>query len=104
MNGYKIQSEAYKKHLSNHPEEPQEVREEIQQKISALDFVAEHTEAELMRIFDTGAFNKAVKGYLSKAADNLDLGKQTRADLLEELGYLFDTIPADEAAEYYKNS
>lgn len=103
MNGYQIHSQTYKDYLEKHPEEPEEVKAGMQRKIKALDFLADCTEEERLELFNSTAFNDVVKGYVKRACDNLELEEDTRRELLNELRYLFDTMTADQAEDYYNN-
>lgn len=102
MNGYQMTADSYRQLLES--DKSQDIdREAIQHKIKALDFLATATEEERLELFNSSAFNDVVKGYMKMAVDNMELDKETRQGLLNELRYLFDTVTADQAEAYYNN-
>ena len=104
MNGYAMTSQAYKRYLEEHPDEPDNIKESIYHKIKALDLLAECTEEERLELFNSSAFNDVVKGYVKMAANNIGLDDGTKGWLLSELRFLFSTVTADEAEAYYQKS
>ena len=103
MNGYKMQSIAYKKYLEDNPDTPAGIKAGMENKIKLYDFLGECTKSERLELFNSSAFNDVVKGYLLMAADNLNIDEATKSDLLKELNSLFDNISAEQAENYYKN-
>lgn len=106
MNGYQITADSYRHFLEN-DKDPDTDREAIQHTIKALDFLATATEEERLELFNSSAFNDVVKGYLKMAVDNIELEDEERGEirqkLLNEFRYLFDTVTAKQAEEYYNN-
>lgn len=100
MNGYQMTADSYRKLLES---EKDIDRASTESKIKALDFLATATEKERLELFNSSAFNDVVKGYLKMACDNLKLEDEVRQGLLNELRYLFDTVTADQAEDYYNN-
>lgn len=103
MNGYQMHSQAYKDYLEKHPDIEAEVRADIESKIKALDFLADSTRAERLELFNSSAFNDVTRGYLKMAIDNTELEDETGKRLLRELSYLFDTVTAGQAEDYYNS-
>ena len=100
MNGYQMTADSYRTLL----EREQNIdRASIERKIKALDFLATCTKEERLELFNSSAFNDVVKGYLKMACNNMELEDETRQGLLNELRYLFDTVTADQAEDYYSN-
>lgn len=100
MNGYQMTADSYRTLL----EREQNIdRASIESKIKALDFLATATEEERLELFNSSAFNDVVKGYLKMAVDNMELEDEVRQGLLNELRYLFDTVGAKQAEDYYNN-
>lgn len=97
MNGYKAIADSYRILLENGEATD---RATLERKIKALDFLATCDRADIQELFNTSAFNDITKGYIKKAVDNLKLSTGTRADLLEEVTHLYDTMGADEAEDY----
>lgn len=98
MNGYQMTADSYRTLL----EREQNIdRASIESKIKALDFLATATEEERLELFNSSAFNDVVKGYLKMAVDNMELEDEVRQGLLNELRYLFDTVTAKQAEDYY---
>lgn len=106
MNGYQMTADSYRQLLES-DKYPDIDREAIQHKIKALDFLATATEEERLELFNSSAFNDVVKGYLKMAVDNIELEEEEREEvrqkLLNEFRYLFDTVTAKQAEEYYNN-
>lgn len=100
MNGYELHSNSYKQYLSDHPEITQERKEAIEGKIKALDFLATATDREALELFNSGAFNDVVTGYIKMAADNIELKEETLQELLDEIKNLFDVVEAEQARQY----
>lgn len=100
MNGYKMTADSYRKLL----ESDRDInRVSLESKIKVYDFLGTATEKERLELFNSSAFNDVVKGYLKMTCDNLKLKEEVRQGLLDELGYLFDTVTADQAESYYNN-
>ena len=95
MNGYSLLADTYRKQLETGKID----RETAENKIKALDFLGDCTKPQQLELFNSGAFNDTVKGYLSIACDNLKIDKK---GLLGEIGDLFDTVTAEQAESYYK--
>lgn len=102
MNGYQMTADSYRQLLES-DKYPDLDREAIKHKIKALDFLATATEEERLELFNSSAFNDVVKGYIKMAVDNMELEDEVRQGLLNELRYLFDTVTADQAEDYYNN-
>ena len=100
MNGYQMIADSYRT-LSEREKDID--RASIESKIKALDFLATATEEERLELFNSSAFNDVVKGYMEMAVDNMELEDEVRQGLLNELRYLFDTVTADQAKDYYNN-
>lgn len=98
MNGYKMTADSYRKFLET---DPNIDRESTQKKIRVYDFLSSCDDGEIMELFDSTAFNDVVKGYLQMALDNLEVEAETRQAILNERRYLFDTVTAGQAKEYY---
>lgn len=99
MNGYKLSADSYRALLADGTID----RANAEKNIKVLDFLATCDSEEIQELFNSSAFNEIVKGYLKMAIANLDLGEKIDHALLRELGYLFDTVPAKQAEEYYNN-
>lgn len=115
MNGYQINADAYKKYLAEHPDEPAEVKADMQRKISALEIMANTDDATKCEIFNTSAFNDIAKGYFLMAINYVlfeadieeiesiddDDRNELKRHLRNQLSYLFDTATAAQAKQYY---
>jgi len=97
MNGYQLTADAYKKMLEKEPAENTETRQQLQTTIKALEYLAGADDATIYALFDSGAFNSIVKGYIRLALNNTDTDKEQAAEIMQELKYLFDTKRAAEA-------
>ena len=104
MNGYQMTADSYRTLLER---EKDIDRASIESKIKALDFLATSTEEERLELFNSSAFNYVVKGYVKMAMDNVELEDgskiedETKRAIVRELNYLFDTVTADQAEDYY---
>ena len=101
MNSYRTQSNSYKEYLEKHPEAPTEIKEDMLRKIKALDFLSDSTKEERAELFNSGTFNDVAKGYFLMAIDNAEVAEETKSKLLKELRFLFDTVTAEQATDYY---
>lgn len=95
MNGYETLAQEYEEYLKTGI--PEETKEDLRRKISALRTVAGKDEKETAALFDTGAFNQICMGYLKKALDNCGIREEQKAGIMSELHWLFDTMSAAEA-------
>lgn len=94
MVGYRMLLDAHKKVLE---EDGSGVdREFVKAEIKALEPFAERTEQEVLRMFDSGAFNEVTKAYCKLAMQNCGLDAKITNDVLSEISYLFDTVSANE--------
>lgn len=101
MNSYKTQSNSYKEYLEKYPDTPTEIKEDMLRKIKTLDFLSDSTKEERAELFNSGAFNDVARGYFLMAIDNTEVTEETKSKLLKELRYLFDTVTAEQATDYY---
>lgn len=115
MNGYQINADAYKKYLAEHPDEPAEVKADMQRKISALEIMANTDRATQYELFNSSGFNDIAKGYFLMAIDYVlndadieeiteisdDTRHELRRHLRNQLAYIFDTTGAEQAENYY---
>ena len=100
-NGYQIAADGYKQYLEKHPDAPQEVAESMKKDIKVLSFLSECDKEEKHKLFNSSAFNDVLKGYVLKAADNLNYSKEKRQELINEVAYLLDVMDANESEHYY---
>ena len=105
MNGYKLLAKDTKTYLEQHPELPPEERADLTRKIKALDLLANtEDETERQAVFDTGAFNEIVLGYILRAMKEVKAPEKETISILSEVRHLFDNMTAGEAVSYYRNN
>lgn len=97
MNGYEIIAQSYEKLLERKPEMDPAEKENINRTIKSLRLIADKTEDEINELFGTGAFNEICKGYFRKAMTNCKLDDKTIAAVMDELKWLLDTMPVQDA-------
>lgn len=101
MNGYKIAADSYRAIIDR--ENPAgEVLEEMNRKIKALDIMADTDRLTQYELFNSGAFNDIVKGYVLKALKENNNASCT--ELLQTIQSLFDEMTAEQAEQFYLNS
>lgn len=100
MNGYQMSADAYKTFLER-GNPAGEVRADMERKITALEIMATTDRPTQYEIFNSSGFNDIVNGYIAMALDNLETDTETRKDILREIRYLFDTVTAEQAEQYY---
>lgn len=106
MNGYQLMANSYKQLLAREETAPEE-RKDLESHIKVFEFLASLTDAEKRIIFDSGAFNDVLKGYVSKAVDNItrDGNEPDSEDLkgiiLREINCLLSEMSSDQAEQYY---
>lgn len=93
MNGYQMQIDAYKQILESKKEIDKDY---IKSEIRALEPFAERTDKEILKMFDSGAFNEVTKAYCKAAMENCSLDPKAIDAVMGELKYLFDTVRASE--------
>jgi len=95
-----MSADAYKTYLER--DNPTgEARASTERKITALEIMANTDRPTQYEIFNSSGFNDIVKGYILMALDNLETDTETRKDILREIRYLFDTVTAEQAEQYY---
>ena len=100
MNGYQMSADTYKHFIErDHP--TGEVLEDMERKIKALEIMANTDRPTQYEIFNSSGFNDITKGYILMALDNLETDSDTRKAILREIRYLFDTVTAEQAEQYY---
>lgn len=97
MNEYNMQIEMYKQVLAS--DKTNIDRDCIEAEIRALKPFAERTEQEIIKMFDTGAFNKVLKAYCRKAMKNCNVDSETISNVMNEIKWLLDTVSANEIIE-----
>lgn len=101
MGSYGIMSAAHKLYLQRHPSVAPEQRAEIEKYIKVCDILNHCDREERLKIFDTGAFNNAVKGYIVMASDQLKLTDKQKNELLDTIQLLLYSRTAKDAEQYY---
>lgn len=100
MNGYQMTANIYKDFLER--EKPTgETLENIKRTIAALEIMASTDRATQYELFNSSGFNDIVKGYVAMALDHSGIDNEKRAEILQEVHYLFDTVTAEQAERYY---
>lgn len=94
MNGYEFTIAGYKQVLESNREDID--REYIKAHIKALEPFAERTEQEIIKMFDTGAFNEVLKAYCRKAMENSGIDSEKISEVMGEIKWLLDTVKAEE--------
>lgn len=98
MDGYQMSADSYKRLL----EADKSIdRESTERKIKALEIMANTDRQTQCEVFNTGGFNDIAKGYFLMALDNLQTDHETRNNIMREIRFLFDTVTAEQAAQYY---
>jgi hypothetical protein len=72
-------------------------KEEAERKRAVYAFLGTSSDDMIYDMFDSGAFNSIVKGYVALALKNADTDKKTADAVKQELHILFDTIKAKQA-------
>jgi uncharacterized protein len=99
MNGYKLMAASYHKYLEQHPEEPDEIKQQLLAEIKVNELLAGLSEAEIMMIFDTGAYNEVIKSYCRKAMEMANIAPDKLSEVRDNIGYLLETKKAAEIAK-----
>lgn len=100
MNGYEMSANVYREYLTeNNP--TGRARADIEHKIKALDIMASTDRETQHEMFNSTAFNSIAKGYFLMALDRAKTGQKKKADIMREVGYLLDTVTADQAESYF---
>jgi hypothetical protein len=99
MNGYKLMAASYKKYLEQHPEEPDEVKQQLLAEIKVNELLAGLSEPEIMMIFDSGAFNQVIKSYCYKAMEMANIAPDKLSEVRDNIGYLLETTKAGEVVK-----
>lgn len=101
MNGYKILAETHRRAAEAAGSETERKAQEEQAKV--LDIVGDLTDREKGLLFDTGAFNEIVQGYVRMMFDSWDeVEQEVKETAAAELRGLFDRVKAKDAAAYFK--
>ena len=101
MIGYKIAAAALRKTAA---EEPGANAQDLEAKARLYDILGGLTEKETAFLFDSGAFNDIVQGYVLMMLDKWPEAEQeVKEAAADELRALFDEVNAEQAREYYKS-
>lgn len=96
MDNFEFTAQSYEQIIAK-PDTSDELKRHLKIQITALRVISGKSDSEIAAIFNTGAFNDIVRGYVKKALLNTNLAEELVEDVLGELNYLFDTITAEEA-------
>ena len=96
MNGYIMQAEAYKILA----EQGQISAEEADKMRAVYAFLGTIEKDQLYALFDSGAFNSIIKGYVKLALCETEAGEDMTERVLDELSRLLDTTRAVEAESW----
>ena len=101
MNGYKVLADSHRKAAAETKSETE--RRQMEEQAKVLDIVGDLTDRERGLLFDTGAFNDIVQGYVRMMFDSWDAAEDDiKEDAADDLRKLFDTVKAKDAAAYFK--
>lgn len=90
MNGFKLLADSYRKLV----EQGKLSEEEAKRDIEIYDFLATCNQDDFYTMVDSSAFNDIIKAYCRKALKNANTDKETEDRVMNELGWLFDTVGA----------
>lgn len=96
MDNYEFTAQSYEQIIAK-PDTSDELKQHLEVQITALRAISGKSDSEIAAIFNTGAFNGIVRGYVRKALVNTNLAEELVEVVLSELNDLFDTITAEEA-------
>lgn len=94
MNRFQLDIESYKQMLENNSKDID--RDYIMSEIKALEPFAERTEEEIIKLFDSGAFNEVMTAYCKKAMLNCKVDDETIDKVMGEIKWLLDTEKASQ--------
>lgn len=94
MNNFQSDIEAYRQILDSNRKDID--REYIKAEIKALEPFAERTEEEIIKMFDSGAFNEVMTAYCKKAMQNCKIDDETIDKVMGEIKWLLDTEKASQ--------
>ncbi len=111
MKGYKLNADAYEKVLEKERNnmDVNEIKD-FEEKIKLYNTLADFSEEDKFRAFDSSMFNSILKGYATKAMDSFiengsDEEKQAaeilRTKIQGKIEALLDTVSAKDAEHYY---
>lgn len=103
MNGYQMAIQSYE-HLLTEFQDNTKATADIKAHIKALSTVSDLTQKEICYLFDTGAFNEIVTGYVTQAADLVGLSHDQKDHLVSGLSVLFDDTPSGDILAYFGKS
>lgn len=102
MNGFKIAAAALRQAAK---EEPAANAKDLEAKARLYDIVGELSDSEHAMMFDSGAFNDIVRGYVGMLLDGWqDVGEEKKDSARAELSGLFDEVSAAQALAYYRSA
>jgi hypothetical protein len=99
MNGYKLMAASYRQYLEQHPEEPDEIKQQLLAEIKVNELLAGLSEQEIMMIFDSGAYNEVIKSYCRKAMEMANIAPDKLSEVRDNIGYLLETVKAGEVTK-----
>lgn len=102
MNIFKQTASMYRLTLKQNQDAPEDVKQSYERQANFYERLGDLTDSELLAICDTGIFNDAIKGYLLMALEDIEATEETQRNALDALRLIFDTVPAEQAAEHYR--
>lgn len=103
MNSFEIMATTARKAAAGLSDEMEKAK--LKARADIYDYLATLEFSDFYAIFDSGAFNSIVRGYLAAAYDNMekaDNPKAQRTMLFYSLEKQLDELTASQAEEYYK--
>lgn len=95
MNGYSMTADAYREAKKRDP------RLDVDSNIKTLDFLATCTKEDIYNLFNSGAFNNIVMGYVKMALNDFkELDDDMKDRITNHVRYKFDTVTAEQAENY----
>ena len=103
MNGYQMAIQSYE-HLLTEFQDNTKATADIKAHIKALSTVSDLTQKEICYLFDTGAFNEIVAGYVTQAANLAELTTEQTGRLVDNVRTIWDETPARDILAYFGKS
>ena len=104
QNYFRETARGLREYIKKHPDAPKEAKEDFQHQIKAYETLGECEDIDRYYLFNSGAFNAIIKGYVEMLADELEgLTQEQRSGIKGKIAGLLDRYTAGEAEAYYNN-
>lgn len=101
---FKDTAEGLKAYIGKRADMDAETRADLTRQVKAYEILADCEDIDRYNLFNSGAFNSIIKGYVEMMADELEgLTDEQKSGIKGKISALLDRYTAKQAEDYYNN-